>query len=69
MSWINFDTNPPTPMGMEDGEPTPLVHAQALKCSECNQWYISDLGESKGPLFCSPGCTMIRNERLAREKS
>jgi hypothetical protein len=67
MSWINFDTDPPTPMEMEDGEPTPLVHAQALKCSECNQWYIHYTGDSA--LLCSPGCAMVHNERLAGEKS
>ncbi len=67
MSWINFDTDPPSPMGMEDGEPTPLWKAQALKCSECNQWYFRYQGESE--LSCSPGCAMVRGERLAREKS
>ncbi len=70
MSWLNFDTDPPTPMGMEDGEPTPLFNARALKCSQCNQWYISyTWGESNKPLYCSPGCTLIRNEDQSRGQS
>lgn len=70
MSWLDFDTDPPTPMGMEDGEPAPLWNACALQCAQCKKWYISyDRSDQKGPIFCSPGCAMTWNEEKAQGKS
>lgn len=70
MPWLNFDTDPPTPMVMEDGAPTPLVNACALICSQCKEWYISyDGSDQKGPIFCSPGCAMSWNEERTQGNS
>lgn len=67
MPWLNHDTDPPTPMGIKDGEPTPLWNACARRCSQCKEWYISY--NANGPTFCSPGCAMIWNEEEAQGKS
>lgn len=58
-------------MGMEDGEPTPLVNACALLCSQCKQWYISyELNDDrKKIIFCSPGCAMSWNENKPQAQS
>lgn len=67
MPWLNFDTDPPTPMGIEDGEPTPLWNRYALRCLRCKKWYISDpLGNEN---FCSPGCAIAWNEEKIQGKA